>query len=146
MGWGKIPAFLKMLAHMEPLHEQLVPEPHYYLFVLGVNPSRQRHGLGSQLLEPAYRSAIARASGLTSTTREENLEFYARHGFRIVQTVERAGWLKFWLMTRSVSMRACTLSYTGVQPVVPSPSSAHACWKGRNGACAKRRAAGLPFR
>jgi ribosomal protein S18 acetylase RimI-like enzyme len=90
-----------MLAHMEPLHEQWVPEPHYYLFVLGVDPSRQRHGLGSQLLEPGLSLCDREGKrAYLETTREENLEFYARHGFRIVQTVEREGWPKFWLMTR----------------------------------------------
>jgi ribosomal protein S18 acetylase RimI-like enzyme len=102
MGWGKIPAFLKMIAHTEPLHERLVPEPHYYLFVLGVDPSRQRHGLGSRLLEPGLSICDREhMRAYLETTREENLSFYARHGFEVVHTVERAGWPKFWMMTRA---------------------------------------------
>jgi ribosomal protein S18 acetylase RimI-like enzyme len=107
MGWGKIPTFLKMLAHTELLHDQLVPEPHYYLFVLGVDPSRQGQGLGAQLLEPVL--ALCDREGKRAyleTSREDNLGFYRRQGFEVVHIVERAGWPKFWMMTRAAQKPA----------------------------------------
>jgi ribosomal protein S18 acetylase RimI-like enzyme len=102
MGWTRIPALLKMIAQMEPLHEQLVPEPHYYLFVIGVDPIRQGHGLGSELIEPGLSLCDREGKrAYVETTNQENLGFYARHGFEIVHTVERGGWPQFWLMIRA---------------------------------------------
>jgi len=101
MGWGRVPALLKMLSYMEPLHQRLVPEPHFYLFVLGVDPEQQRRGLGSLLLAPMLaRCDQKRTRAYLETTRAENLQFYARHGFEVAHIVEREGWPKFWLMIR----------------------------------------------
>jgi ribosomal protein S18 acetylase RimI-like enzyme len=101
MGWSRIPAFLKLLQHMEALHERLAPEPHFYLFVLGVDPDEQRRGLGSQLLAPVLSLCDRdRKRSYLETSREENLPFYVRQGFEVAQIVERPGWPKFWLMLR----------------------------------------------
>jgi GNAT superfamily N-acetyltransferase len=101
MGWRRIPAFLRLLEYMEALHERLVPEPHFYLFVVGVSPSEQRRGLGGQLLEPVLALCDREQQrAYLETSREDNLSFYMRHGFRVAHVVERPEWPKFWLMLR----------------------------------------------
>lgn len=106
MGWGRVPAFLRLLEHVEALHEHLVPEPHYYLFLLGVDPERQRCGLGSELLAPVLMRCDEEGKrAYLETSRAENLPFYARHGFELAQVVERTGWPKFWLLVRANAHR-----------------------------------------
>jgi ribosomal protein S18 acetylase RimI-like enzyme len=43
----------------EGLHRRTVPGPHWYLLLLGVDPARQRKGLGTALV----RAGLARAAG-----------------------------------------------------------------------------------
>jgi ribosomal protein S18 acetylase RimI-like enzyme len=101
MGWLRIPTFLNLLEHLEALHDRWVPEPHFYLFVLGVEPARQRSGLGGQLLGPVLARCDARQKrAYLETTKADNLPFYARHGFEVVHVVEDARWPTFWSMRR----------------------------------------------
>src|SRR5947209_8075459 len=74
---------------VESLRARAVPEPHWYLAGIGVDPSYQRRGIGAALLEPGL-TAAARA-GLPAallTNSEANLPFYERHGFRVVREGE----------------------------------------------------------
>ncbi len=74
--------FSRVVRGFDALRKHHPKEPHYYLFVLGVEPAAQRQGLGSLLLRnmtercdregmPAY---------LEATTRH-NRALYQRHGF-----------------------------------------------------------------
>jgi ribosomal protein S18 acetylase RimI-like enzyme len=59
-------------------------EPRYpftYLRTLGVDPAHQRHGLGSALVEQVIRRAAVGPPIYLETAREQNISFYARHGF-----------------------------------------------------------------
>ncbi len=59
-------------------------EPHWYLSLLGVDPSHQGHGVGLGLLE--YWLAAVEGDHLPSyleTDREENVAFYQRVGFEV---------------------------------------------------------------
>lgn len=99
-GWTRVPALLHLMHHMEQEHDRLVPEPHFYLFVLGVDPSQQRRGLGRKLLAPVLtrcREEGTRAYLETATA--ENVPFYQRQGFEVARIIERAPWPKLWLMT-----------------------------------------------
>ena len=107
MGWGRVPGFLRMLQHMEGLHDRLVPEPHFYLFVLGVEPAQQGRGLGSRLLAPVLARCDADGTrAYLETSHSDNLPFYTRHGFEVVEVIERATWPKFWLMRREAGASA----------------------------------------
>ena len=59
-------------------------ERHLYLAVLGVEPSRQGEGLGSELLPPGLE--LCDREGIPAyleTAKERNVSFYSRHGFRV---------------------------------------------------------------
>jgi ribosomal protein S18 acetylase RimI-like enzyme len=70
---------------VESFRARAVPEPHWYLAGIGVDPSFQRRGMGSALL--AKGTDAADAAGLPCallTNSERNLDFYRRRGFEVV--------------------------------------------------------------
>ena len=80
---------LRYLNEVEAVHPH---EPHWYLALLGVDPSHQARGLGTLLLEPALRRSDE--EGLpcyVETDKERNLAFYARHRFDRRDTLHPAG-------------------------------------------------------
>lgn len=67
------------------LHHRYAPEPHWYLAAIGVDPDRQRQGLGSRLLEPHLaRADREQQACYLDTHLESNVRLYLRHGFRIM--------------------------------------------------------------
>jgi GNAT superfamily N-acetyltransferase len=81
-----------------PAHERAVPEPHWYLRLLGVDPAHQGEGLGSTLLR--YGLDRADASGhscFLETFAERNVPFYVGHGFELViDEIEPATGIRIW--------------------------------------------------
>jgi GNAT superfamily N-acetyltransferase len=76
--------------------------PHYYLGVLGVDPSSQGRGLGSALvgagLELADRAGVG---AYLETSNPRNLPLYQRQGFEVTRSFEFApGGPSCWLMWR----------------------------------------------
>jgi ribosomal protein S18 acetylase RimI-like enzyme len=85
--------------HLRRLHPHA---PHWYLFVLGVDPAEQGRGLGSRMLEELCASADR--DGVPcylETDKESSVRLYQRHGFRVEhdETEPRLG-LRFWTMSR----------------------------------------------
>jgi len=59
--------------------------PHWYLAVLGTDPSVQGQGLGSAVLRPVLEQCDADGLGAyLESSKERNLDFYGRHGFRVI--------------------------------------------------------------
>ncbi|MFT4049163.1 MAG: GNAT family N-acetyltransferase [Solirubrobacterales bacterium] len=57
----------------------------FYLAALGVDPSAQGRGLGSKLLQPALDICDEdRVGAYLESSKPDNVDFYARHGFRVV--------------------------------------------------------------
>ena len=76
-------------------------EPHYYLAVLGVDPEAQGTGLGSRLLEPMLeRCDREGAPAYLESSKERNLDFYARHGFRVTGRTRLPLGPPLWFMWR----------------------------------------------
>jgi ribosomal protein S18 acetylase RimI-like enzyme len=76
-------------------------DPHLYLSVLGVDPSAQRTGLGSRLLEPGLeRCDREGVPAYLESSKEANVPFYERHGFRVTDEVAMPRGPKLWLMWR----------------------------------------------
>jgi ribosomal protein S18 acetylase RimI-like enzyme len=77
-------------------------EPHLYLALLGCDPPLQGQGRGGAALAPGL--ALADGEGLPAyleTSKERNLAFYARFGFRVVDEVHMPrGGPTLWLMWR----------------------------------------------
>ena len=79
--------FLPDLRALDALAAQWKDRPHWYLDVLGVDPSRQRSGLGSALIADTLDRADAQGLGAyLLSSKEENIAFYGRHGFGVVST------------------------------------------------------------
>jgi ribosomal protein S18 acetylase RimI-like enzyme len=70
---------------VEALRARAVPEPHWYLAGIGVDPPYQRRGIGSALLAPGLDAAdeVGLPCALL-TNSEENLAFYRHRGFEVV--------------------------------------------------------------
>ena len=84
------------------VHKHAAPHMHWYLWGLGVEPSRQGQGIGGMLFQPVL--ARADNDGLPcylETMNERNVPFYEKHGFKIVSDAEvpRHG-LRVWAMLR----------------------------------------------
>lgn len=84
MGFREFGLLIRSMALLDRMHKQAEPLPHYYLNALGVEPSRQRQGLGSQVIRPIL--AQADAEGLRcylETDKAEDVAFYEKHGFEV---------------------------------------------------------------
>ena len=96
--------FTRMSRHdafADRLRQQREPGPHWYLWVLGVDPAAAGAGLGSRLLR--HGLARADADGLPAwlrTENERNLSTYRRHGFEVVDASSSPGGLRSWAMRR----------------------------------------------
>jgi ribosomal protein S18 acetylase RimI-like enzyme len=99
-GWRGTERYARYDAHVHPLHPS---GPHFYLWVLGVEPSAQGRGIGSALLRAlCARSEEARLPIYLETDRRESVGLYERHGFEVERAIEIAelGGLRTWTMIR----------------------------------------------
>jgi len=99
---GATRRFLSYGRAVETLRLEAVPELHWYLAGLGVDPSWRRQGIGAALLQPGIEAS--RRDGnpcVLLTNTEENLSFYARHGFEVVREgATPGGGPPAWVMRR----------------------------------------------
>jgi ribosomal protein S18 acetylase RimI-like enzyme len=87
------------LERMEARHPH--NPPHWYLFILGTEPTAQGRGLGSALL--AHMLARLDADQLPAyleSSSERNLAWYGRHGFEATNEVAIPGGPPIWPMWR----------------------------------------------
>ena len=76
-------------------------EPHYYLAILGVEPSAQGTGLGSKVLQPMLDRCDSEAvPAYLESSKRSNIAFYERHGFRVTGEVGLPLGPPLWLMWR----------------------------------------------
>ncbi len=87
------------------LREEHAPESYWYLWVLGVAPQLQGRGIGGRLMKPVLNEADSLGQEcFLETEDEKNVEFYAKHGFRVVAEGSVPGLqLSTWSMLRSPS-------------------------------------------
>lgn len=63
-------------------------EPHFYLAAIGVDPAAQGRGFGSRLLQPVLDLCDdERVGAYLESSDPANVDFYTRHGFRVVESV-----------------------------------------------------------
>lgn len=75
--------------------------PHWYLAVLGTDPARQGQGLGSAVLRPALeQSDRDGVAAYVESSKERNIDFYARHGFRVTGELRLLRGPLMWAMWR----------------------------------------------
>jgi ribosomal protein S18 acetylase RimI-like enzyme len=93
---------IQVTSFMDDLRRQAVPEDHWYLLILAVDPRSQRQGRGSALIR--HGLARADAEGLPcylETGKEKNVAFYRRHGFEVAQSAQiPRGGPRLWTMIR----------------------------------------------
>jgi ribosomal protein S18 acetylase RimI-like enzyme len=96
---GRTLAALRTLLAIESLHPKA--PPHWYLRAIGCLPSRQGQGVGTALLRPMLERCDAEKMGAyLESSKEKNLHFYRRHGFRVVRELVTPLGPKSWLMWR----------------------------------------------
>lgn len=79
-------AILRAFSRLDKEHAQLMPEPHWYLWAIGVDPDRQGHGVGGALLRPMLaRADAANVPCYLETETEQNVAFYQRRGFEVLK-------------------------------------------------------------
>ncbi len=93
--------FARFTGQLAQQHAQLMPDPHWYLMLLGVEPALQRQGGGSQLLQPVLdRADHDHVPCYLETARERTLWFYQKHGFELVREVATPDTPRVWHMVR----------------------------------------------
>ena len=84
-GWGVFRRSMAFLALTTVWHHRYAPVPHWYVYSLGVTPTRQGHGIGSALLQPLLARADTEALPCyLETGVARNVGFYERQGFQVV--------------------------------------------------------------
>jgi GNAT superfamily N-acetyltransferase len=96
---ARVPVIATGLLGIERRHPR--QPPHWYLAVLGTDPSVQGKGLGSavlqQVLEQRDRDGIG---AYLESSKERNVDFYARHGFRVTAELRLPRGPRVWPMWR----------------------------------------------
>lgn len=87
------------------VEQHRLPDPHWYVQVLGVHPSRQGTGVGRRLLSEALaRADRDRVPAYLETTKASNLTFYRRFGFEVrSEHALPGGSPPLWTMVRRVA-------------------------------------------
>ncbi len=75
--------------------------PHWYLATLGTDPDAQGRGLGTAVLAPVLeecdRDGVA---AYLESSKERNIDYYVRFGFRVTEEVKLPRGPRVWLMWR----------------------------------------------
>lgn len=102
VGFGPFATFMRANDVMDKIHKARMPEPHWYLLVIGVDPEMQGRGAGSALVA----EGLAEADRLghlcyLETSERRNIAFYERHGFVVLEEASLgAGGPPAWAMRR----------------------------------------------
>ena len=76
-------------------------EPHWYLALLGTDPGAQGRGLGTTVLTPVLeRCDTDGIPAYTETQKEENVAWYGRRGFEVIDDLRLPGTPPIWRLWR----------------------------------------------
>jgi GNAT superfamily N-acetyltransferase len=96
----RLPASMRLLAAVDKAHHEL-HVPNWYLAILGVDPLFQRTGAGAALLQPVLtRCDRDGVHAYLETQKPENVPWYRRHGFEVVEELNVHGCPPLWTMLR----------------------------------------------
>jgi len=89
-----------------PVEARHPRDPHVYLPLLGADPKHQGAGVGSSLLAPVLRMCDAHGwPAYLESSKEDNIPFYRRHGFELLEPVSIIGGPTVWPMKRVAERR-----------------------------------------
>jgi ribosomal protein S18 acetylase RimI-like enzyme len=95
----RMPLVISGLLGMERRHP--AHPPHWYLTILGTEPSAQGNGLASAVLAPVLEECDADGVGAyLESSKERNIAFYSRHGFRVTGEIDLPRGPRMWSMWR----------------------------------------------
>ena len=95
-------ASLRALALGRAVNAVHIAEPHWYLSLLGTDPAHQGQGVGSALVAPILeRCDREGVPAYLESSREENVPFYERLGFRVTQVLSVPSGPTLWAMLRA---------------------------------------------
>jgi len=84
------------------VHNEIISEPHWYLFCIGVDPPFQNNGIGTKIMYPVLQ--LADKSGIScylDTASKRSLTFFTRLGFEVVREIPAEGDSpQWWAMLR----------------------------------------------
>ena len=94
--------FGRMIEYAEALHHRDMPDPHWYVMVLGVAPAFQGQGYARSLMQPLFdRADLEGLPCYLETTQPKNVGLYERFGFRVlVDEIEPESGLRVWTFRR----------------------------------------------
>jgi len=96
---GRVRAAVRLLGQVAAAHPRY---PHWYLGVLAVDPSYQGRGLGGALLDPVHERADSDAvPSYLETQKPENLAYYRRFGYEVVDELQVDRCPPIWTMERA---------------------------------------------
>jgi ribosomal protein S18 acetylase RimI-like enzyme len=109
LGLGAYRRLSDFMTYTDAMRTRHVPEPHWYLLLLGVALRCRGQGLGGRLLAPVLERA--NQDGLAcylETEKERNLRFYARHGFHLAEAGrEPRHGVQTWALLRPPNVSGC---------------------------------------
>jgi ribosomal protein S18 acetylase RimI-like enzyme len=90
-------------AMIDKAQRRLLPDPHWYLVMIGVEPERQGQGIGSALIAPMLdRIDQSQLPCYLETVNQKTFPFYKRHGFAIVDEDDIPGTsTRVWFLIRN---------------------------------------------
>jgi ribosomal protein S18 acetylase RimI-like enzyme len=99
--WGQGPGVMRRWSRLYVILDACHPkQPHCYLSLIAIDPTRQRRGIGRCLLEAWLRDVDARAmASYLETDRRELVGFYQAAGFSVERDLEAFG-TPIWCMSR----------------------------------------------
>ena len=75
--------------------------PHWYLAILGTEPASQGQGMGSAMLQPILHECDSDGvAAYLESSKERNLAFYGRHGFKVTRELHLPRGPTIWQMWR----------------------------------------------
>lgn len=94
-----LPTAVQAVSAIEAVHPRTA---HWYLAVIGTEPTSWGQGTGSALLAPVlHRCDADRVPAYLESSKESNVAFYQRHGFEVTGTVDLPrGGPRVWPMWR----------------------------------------------
>lgn len=77
---------MRVLRQFDERRKKLMPEPHWYLMAIGIEPLHQGKGFGSALVRSGMRRADRDGKVIYLETESEiNVSFYERLGFEVIE-------------------------------------------------------------
>jgi len=100
----RLPLLAWGLRHMDGAHPRA--PVHWYLSLLGTDPAQRGRGLGSAMLQPVLARCDETGVGAyLESSKQRNIGFYERHGFRALQALRLPAGPTLWPMWREPRRR-----------------------------------------